>query len=41
MRKVIGEIRNGSMMNMRSKYADTAADPPDFLHELDRRDCAR
>jgi len=36
-RKVIGEIRNGSVVSLHFGYADTVAALPALLHELDRR----
>ncbi|MHB9853788.1 polysaccharide deacetylase family protein [Streptomyces krungchingensis] len=36
-RKVIGEVRNGSVVSLHFGYADTVTALPSLLHELDRR----
>ncbi|KOV61670.1 polysaccharide deacetylase family protein [Streptomyces sp. MMG1121] len=36
-RKVLAEVRNGSVVSMHFGYPDTVAALPDVLHELDRR----
>ncbi|MFE9095344.1 polysaccharide deacetylase family protein [Streptomyces sp. NPDC007264] len=39
-RKVIGEVRNGSVVSLHLGYADTRTALPALLHELDRRGLA-
>jgi len=39
-RKVLGEVRNGSVVSLHFGYADTVAPPPAVLEELDRRGLA-
>ncbi|MEV6836468.1 polysaccharide deacetylase family protein [Streptomyces sp. NPDC051133] len=36
-RKVLSDVRNGSVVSLHFGYADTVAALPDVLHELDRR----